>query len=218
MGFFRGETTFGVSGRLVNSNLVMYDRETDSRWPQVLATAMSGPFEGRSLTEFPVTWTTWGDWKTEHPDTVVLSDETGFVRNYSRDPYGEYNPPRGYYANANTLFAPLSTDDRFEKKEVVIGVRPPEGAVAFHKDSLREAGLLTGEVGDATFHAVYDPPLDTAHVYRGDGTELRYADGQVSAGGETVVPDALPLERVVDLDAMWFAWAGFYPGTAVVES
>ncbi|MFC7137337.1 DUF3179 domain-containing (seleno)protein [Halobaculum litoreum] len=46
MGFERGETTFGVSGRLVNNNLVLYDRATDSRWPQVLATAVSGPHEG----------------------------------------------------------------------------------------------------------------------------------------------------------------------------
>jgi hypothetical protein len=216
MGFFRGETEFGVSGRLVNSNLVMYDRETDSRWPQVLATAMSGPFEGQSLTEFPLTWTTWGEWKAAHPDTVVLSEETGHVRNYNRDPYGEYNPPRGYYTNENTLFAPLSADDRYHEKAVVVGARPREGVVAFRKESLREQGLLTGEVGGTTVHAVYDPALDTAHVYRGDGTDLSYADGEVSVGSETVAPDALPLERVVDFDAMWFAWAGFYPETVVV--
>ncbi|WP_152041015.1 DUF3179 domain-containing protein [Salinigranum salinum] len=217
LGFFRGETTFGVSGRLVNSNLVMYDRETDSRWPQVLATAMSGPFQGRSLTEFPITWTTWGRWKEAHPDTVVLSEDTGHVRNYNRDPYGQYNPRRGYYSNQNTLFSPLSRDDTYREKEVVIGTRPGEGAIAFHKESLREAGLLTGEVGGATFHAVYEPSLDTAHVYRGDGSDLSYADGQVSVGGETVAPDAVPLDPVLDIDAMWFAWAGFYPGTVVVE-
>jgi hypothetical protein len=217
MGFFRGETTFGVSGRLVNSNLVMYDRETDSRWPQVLGTAMSGPFQGQSLTEFPVTWTTWGDWKAAHPDTVVLSEETGHVRNYNRDPYGQYNPARGYYSNQNTLFAPLERDDRFQDKEVFVGARADEGAVAFRKSSLREAGLLTGEVGGATFHAVYDPTFDTAHVYRGDGTDLSYADGQVTVGGETVAPDAVPLDQVLDLDAMWFAWVGFYPETVVVE-
>jgi hypothetical protein len=217
MGFFRGETEFGVSGRLVNSNLVMYDRETDSRWPQVLGTAMSGPFEGQSLTEFPLAWTTWAEWKAAHPDTVVLSEETGHVRNYNRDPYGEYNPPRGYYTNENTLFAPLSEDDRYQEKEVVVGARLPEGAVAFRKESLREQGLLTGAVDGATVHAVYDPALDTAHVYRGDGSDLSVSDGAVSVGGETVAPDALPLERVVDLDAMWFAWAGFYPETVVVE-
>jgi hypothetical protein len=217
MGFYRGETTFGVSGKLVNSNLVMYDRETDSRWPQVLATAMSGPFQGQSLTEFPVTWTSWAEWKEAHPDTVVLSEETGHVRNYSRDPYGQYNPPRGYYDNTNTLFAPLSRDNRFEAKTVFFGARPAEGAIAFRKQTLRNEGLLTETVGDATFHAVHDPRFDTAHVYRGDGTDVAYADGTVTVGGETVAPDAVPLERVVDFDAMWFAWAGFYPETVVVD-
>jgi hypothetical protein len=216
MGFFGGETTFGVSGRLVNSNLVMYDRETDSRWPQMLATAMSGPFEGQSLTEFPVAWTTWAKWKETHPETVVLSEDTGHVRNYNRDPYGQYNPAGGYYDNSRTLFEPLSRDDRFGPKTVFVGARPPEGPLAFRKGTLRDRRLLTGSVGDVTFHAVYDPTLDTAHVYRGDGTELAYADGRVSVGGETAAPDALPLDRVVDFDAMWFAWAGFYPGTVVV--
>ena len=217
LGFFRGETEFGVSGRLVNSNLVMYDRETDSRWPQVLGTAMSGPFEGQSLTEFPITWTTYGEWTQAHPDTVVLSNDTGHVRNYNRDPYGQYNPASGYYSNRNTLFAPLSEDDRFQPKEVVIGGRPQEGSIAFLKDSLRDKGVLTGDVGGATFHAVYDPTFDTAHLYRGDGSDVSSATGQVSVGGETFAPDAAPLERVIEFDALWFAWAGFYPETVVVE-
>jgi hypothetical protein len=67
-----------------------------------------------------------------------------------------------------------------------------------------------------TLHAAYDPTLDTAHVYRGDGADLSYQEGQVTADGETVAPDAVPLDRVLDLDAMWFAWVGFYPATVVV--
>lgn len=55
-GFEHGGTTFGISGELVSSNLVMYDRATDSQWPQMLATAIEGPFEGRSLREFRLAW------------------------------------------------------------------------------------------------------------------------------------------------------------------
>jgi hypothetical protein len=139
------------------------------------------------------------------------------VRNYNRDPYGQYNPARGYYDNTRTLFSPLSRDDRFEAKTVFIGARPQEGAIAFRKQTLRDKGILTGEVGGETFHAVYDPVLDTAHVYRGDGTTLTYTEGKVTVDGEAVAPDAVPLDRVVDLDAMWFAWAGFYPETVVVR-
>jgi hypothetical protein len=99
MGFLRGETTFGVSGRLVNNNLIMYDRATETWWPQVLATAVPGPWNGspetRSLREFRVVWTTWGRWRERHPGTLVLSRDTGHARNYDSDPYGSYSPRKG---------------------------------------------------------------------------------------------------------------------------
>src|SRR6056297_76969 len=126
MGFRRGETTFGVSGKLVNNNLVMYDRATDSRWPQVLGTAISGEFEGQSLQEFRLVWTTWKRWKAAHPETQVLSTDTGYVRNYGQDPYGSYVPnPSGYYVRDSTLFPPLGQDDRLPNKRVVLGARIP---------------------------------------------------------------------------------------------
>jgi hypothetical protein len=217
MGFFRGETTFGVSGRLVNSNLVMYDRATDSRWPQMLATATSGRFRGDSLVEFPVTWTTWDAWRRAHPDTEVLSRDTGYARNYSRDPYGAYNPARGYYANDNTLFAPLTRDGRFRPKEVVVGARPPDGPRAFRKSAVRDAGLVRGEADETTFLAVYDPAVDAVRVYRdADDRAFTYADGAVvDESGTRHAPRDLPLDRVLAFDAMWFAWYGFYPGTEV---
>ncbi|MDY7081249.1 MAG: DUF3179 domain-containing protein, partial [Halobacteria archaeon] len=97
IGYKRGGTTFGVSGNLVNNNLIMYDRATDSRFPQILGTAVSGKHKGKSLEEFRVVWTTWENWRNQHPDTQVLSTDTGFLRNYDRDPYGSYNPIGGYY-------------------------------------------------------------------------------------------------------------------------
>jgi hypothetical protein len=216
MGFERGDTTFGVSGKLLNSNLVMYDRATDSRWPQVLATAIRGQYEGSSLREFPVTWTTWGAWQSVHPDTTVLSTDTGFARNYGLDPYGEYNPRDGYYAEDRTLFPPLTPDDRFQAKEVFVGVRTADGAAAVRKSTLRESGLVSGTVGGTPLLFVYGPTLDTGYAYLNpDGRSFEYADGTVTAGGEPFAPDALPLDRLVAPDAMWFAWAGFYPETEV---
>jgi hypothetical protein len=96
--FERGDTEFGVSGRLVNSNLIMYDRDTDTWFPQVLAIGIQGPHTGSALVERPMVWTTWQRWRAAHPETAVLSTETGFARNYNRDPYGAYNPRSGYYA------------------------------------------------------------------------------------------------------------------------
>jgi len=223
MGFERGDTTFGVSGRLVNNNLVMYDRATETWWPQVLATAVPGPWnetpETRSLREFRLVWTTWERWRSQYPDTRVLSRDTGFAKNYDRDPYGSYNPRRGYYEpESSPMFSSPSNDDRLATKTVVLGARTPEGAVAFEKHRLRNERLVTGDLAGTPVLAVYDDALDTGYVYRNPeerAFELR-DDGTVeSADGETHDPRSLPLDRVLAFDAMWFAWNGFYPDTSL---
>jgi len=224
MGFERGETTFGVSGRLVNNNLVMYDRATDSRWPQMLATAVDGPLAGDQLREFRLVWTTWGRWREAHPDTAVLTEDTGYAKRYGSDPYGNYNPTSGYYRGGGPLFASLDggwAETLDQPKRVVIGARTAEGAVAFDKPALREARLLDSPGdgdGDGGVLAAYDPAVDSAWVYRrGDGgvTLGDEATGFV-VDGETYRAGDLPLERVHAFDAMWHAWGGFYPETAYV--
>jgi hypothetical protein len=222
MGFQRGETTFGVSGRLLNNNLIMYDRATETWWPQVLATAIPGPWNEaptrRSLQEFRLVWTTFERWTNVHPDTEVLSRETGFARNYDGDPYGQYNPRRGYYApGSDPMFPVLSEDDRLRPKTVVIGARTADGAVAVEKDTLREERLVDGKLGGTPVVAAYDPLLDTGYVFRNpDGTAFEYRDGRiVDDAGETYVPSDPPHERILAFDAMWFAWSGFYPETTL---
>lgn len=222
-GFERGDTTFGVSGRLINDNLVMYDRATETWWPQLLATSIPGPWNEdppiASLREFRLIWTTWESWRTEHPETAVLSTDTGFAKNYGRDPYGTYNPRGGYYDSNSLLFPALNTDDRFEKKRVVMGARTPDGAAAFLKDTLREAKLVAGTIGDEGVLAVYDPRYDTAFAYRNpDERTFEYDEGAVVAAegdGTAHDPDDLPLARIHTFDAMWFAWVGYYPETNV---
>jgi hypothetical protein len=217
LGFERGPTTFGVSGTLVNSNLVMYDRATDSRWPQVLGTAIEGPLAGRALREFEVVWTTWGRWRRRHPDTEVLSEDTGYARNYGIDPYGSYTPTvRGYYNRESTMFDPLATDDRLGTKAVVVGVRTAAGATAVSMERLRARGVVGARVGEDRLAFVYDAALDAGHAYRipADATIESAADA-VRVDGERYSPDALPFERRHAVEAMWFAWAGFYPETTL---
>ena len=219
MGFERGATTFGVSGDLLNDNLVMYDRATDSRWPQMLGTAVEGTLAERSLREFRLVWTTWGRWRDAHPDTRVLSEDTGYVRDYDGDPYGSYNPREGYYAGGDPLFPPLETDDRFGGKAVVVGARSSAGAAAFPKEALRTETLVEGELAGAPLLAVHDPSLDTAYVYRNpDERSFEFRDGEVvGPDGTAGAPADLPLQRQYAYDAMWFAWAGLYPETSVDE-
>ncbi|SHH61340.1 DUF3179 domain-containing protein [Halobaculum gomorrense] len=224
MGFERGDTTFGVSGRLVNNNLVMYDRATDSRWPQVLATAVDGPRAGDQLREFRLVWTTWGRWREAHPDTRVLTEDTGYAKRYGSDPYGNYNPTSGYYGGGRPLFDSLDEgwkEALNEPKRVVIGARTADRAVAFDKPALRDRRLLEtdgGGSGDG-FLAAYDPALDTGWVYRRNGAGVTPTDdgeGWFEVDGETYSAGDLPLERVYAFDAMWHAWGGFYRETAYV--
>jgi hypothetical protein len=82
--------TFGVSGLLYRQNLMFFDHETESLWSQLRGGAVAGPLAGTSLRLLPVTMTTWQSWKAEHPQTLVLSFQTGYKRDYSRDPYRDW--------------------------------------------------------------------------------------------------------------------------------
>ena len=90
----RTYSRFGTSGKLYNSNLVMYDEETDTYWQQIDGNAIVGELTGQELKDISIDTVTWKEWKTSHPDSEVLSKETGMSRPYGEDPYG------GYYENS----------------------------------------------------------------------------------------------------------------------
>lgn len=209
-GFDRGNTTLGVSGRLLNSNLVMYDRETGSLFPQIAATGLTGQDEGRTLVELNVIWTTWERWRSRYPNTRVLSDRTGHLRNYSRDPYGSYNPRGGYYRQAGTIFPLLHESARHHEKEMVVGARTSDRSVYFVMADLARAGVLS----TSNFVAVYDPGLDVGYIYLTGGRSVdvrRVGDGAYELDGERYRADQLPLDRTIPVEAFFFAWNAFYP-------
>lgn len=82
--------TFHNSGKLYKSAMVPYDLEIGSLWSQILQQAITGPLTGSRLEIIPVDHTTWQDWQQHHPDTLVLSQQTGYVRNYGLNPYRDY--------------------------------------------------------------------------------------------------------------------------------
>ncbi len=219
LGFNRGQDELGVSGRLVNSNLIMYNRATDTYWPQILAAGIHGPQKEQGLNEVRVIWTDWASWKSRHPDTEVLSRRTGFARNYRRDPYGGYNPRSGYYAGGGTLFPLFAQDDRYPEKHEILGFRTADKAVAIEPEVLARAGHLRHEGETADFLILHDPGLGTGWVYRASPGNLpddeALADIDFDADGPT--GSALEsLEPVNAFEAMWFAWYAFYPDTLVI--
>lgn len=226
--------TFGTSGDLVNSNLLMYDRQTDSRWPQILGQAILGPSRGRRLEEIPLDWTTWSRWRRAHPDTLVLSTKTGHLRTYGDDPYGSYAPLGGYYAEGSGRFFPVMHEDRrFDGKEVFVGVKVGPDRLAVRKDLLRRRGLATARLAGDPVAVLYDPRLDEGRAFlaQTDSQELEleatgdpgvFADPSSSTTWDaTGRAQAGPLagarlRRLVSYDVMWFSWAAFFPETEVV--
>ncbi len=190
----RGESwTFGTTGMLVNSNLLMYDRQTDSEWPQILGTAISGPRKGTELEPVPLIWTTWRAWREAYPDSAVLSPETGVLRRYGSDPYGSYTPPSGYYVEPGTYFPVRHSDDRLGDKDVVVGIRSGRDRLAIRKHRIFEDPQMQVEVGGISWRAQWDDDLAAATVVHSDTGE--------------------PADF---LDAMWFAWFAYYPRTRLL--
>lgn len=235
--------TFGTSGNLVNSNLLMYDRQTDSRWPQILGIAIQGSARGRALTHAPLVWTTWERWKRLYPTSLVLSRQTGYVRPYGSDPYGSYDRPDTYYQVGEPFFPVMRRDRRIEAKATVIGVKDERGgprppALGFVKADVARLGSVHGLLGRRPVAVLWSDELGAAWVFdrvvggrvltfRPVGPGL-YLDeqtfttwkvtpqGGIPAGGGVEGPlKGERLRWVPSYDVMWFAWYAFYPHTAV---
>ncbi len=230
---------FGTSGMLYADNLVMYDRQSHSLWPQLTGEAAIGMMTGQRLTAIPMGTVAWSDFLTAHPDALVLSQDTGFRR-----PYGE-NPYVGYDDTDGSLLFPLpgEPDERLAVKERVVGVsagsenvavvredlvgRPPvqlrvggRHLVLWHAPGQRSAldaprvaeGTQIGSVG------VFDPVVDGQRltfeaIYGG------FRDVQTSSVWDvlgTAVEGELAgatLTPYPHLDTFWFAWVTFHPET-----
>jgi len=150
----------GVSGKLYNSNLVMYDRETDSEFPQILGKAVNGPITGEELPQFHVYVTTWKLWKEKYPETLVLDKDTGFSKDYERNPYPGYE-------DALRVWFPLAAeDDRFHSKKIVSTLANNKEYLAVPKNEF--SGETTVELGGDLIRIVKDETMDIISAYKGD--------------------------------------------------
>lgn len=225
--------TFGTSGQLLNSNLVMHDRQTGSRWPQLLGQAISGPLRGRRLEEIPLVWTSWELWKTRGREAPVLSFQTGHARPYGRDPYGSYSSARqGYYGDDAVLFPVAAQDDRFRPKEVVIGAKVGGTTAVVPKRAALDRGVWNLEVAGEPLVAVRERELEVVWLFSRrlghDVLSLRAGQdgGLLEEGGRgwrrrgaaLRAPDGGRLPALNFYDVMWFAWYAFYPETRVVTA
>ncbi len=240
-----GETVldFGTSGRLYNSSLVMYDRQTESLWTHFNGTAVVGELAGTELELLAMQTVSWSSFKRAHPDALVLSRETGFTRDYGRNPYPGYDD----VSQAPFLFDG-DTDSRLLAKQRVVAIRHNGDSVAVVVDDLAAAGVIDLEVGGEVLTVWHMPGtasgLDTELVADGrdigatgvfmavvDGSQRSFeraptglfVDSSGSAwdilGNAVSGPDVgAQLTPIEHLDTFWFAIAAFDPDIRIVDS
>ena len=139
-------STFGVSGSLLESNMIMYDRNTENLWQQSTGKVLAGSFYQNRLDLVPFQFLTIGEAKEAYPNALVLSDKTGHIRNYARNPYA------GYETNDRFVFDPSNLDTSFPPKEIMaIFTTKNEIPVAVPWLKLRETGTADITVGNTTY-------------------------------------------------------------------
>ncbi|SES86394.1 Protein of unknown function [Methanococcoides vulcani] len=177
------EVEFGTSGKLYNSNLVMYDRKTNSYWTQIGGQAIVGELTGMELNAISIETVVWRDWKVAHPDSEVLSQNTGFSRPYGNDPYGNY------YENSILLFPVENSDTTIHPKTVVFGIELDGMFKAYREDELIELGTIEDTV---------------------DGVDILVERDEV---GIVTITNQDTGEEIVKERDFWFAWYAFHPET-----
>ena len=180
---------FGVSGLLYNSDVLLYDRKTESLWSQIMSEAVSGPRLGAQLKPLPASHTNWRDWVARYPDTLVLSTDTGFRRDYKRSPY------LGYARTSRLMFDVEFRNSAFRNKELVLGVSVDGTHKAYPFKVLKKHGQkeFLDQIGTRQVKISWSKPDNTATVFDQNG------------------------EEIPSLIAYWFAWYAFHPDTGIFD-
>lgn len=178
--------TFGVSGLLYQSDMLLYDHQTESLWSQIKSEAVTGSLIGARLKLVSSTHTDWKSWKARYPGTLVLSDDTGYIRNYDRDPY------EGYESSDRLMFGVKATNQKYHSKEKVIGIQLGKVTKAYPFSELGKTKSPVKDIlGKTPISIFYDRKSKTAIIRDEKGRELPSVVG------------------------FWFAWYAFHPETQV---
>jgi hypothetical protein len=215
---------FGTSGKLYNSNLVMYDRVSGSLWSQALGQAIAGEHTGKKLERVPFDIAFWREWKTLYPESKVLSQDTGFGRPYGVDPYGNY------YVNPDILFPVSHRDDRLGPKEIVVGLENNGVYRAYKLHQIEESHVINDGIDGKSIALLslhplmvraYDSTIDGQTLefrYDNEGsiTDIQTRsvwnfDGQAIEGAMK----GKNLTRLPFDEGFWFEWVAFHPNTGL---
>ncbi|MBI2623471.1 MAG: DUF3179 domain-containing protein [Candidatus Liptonbacteria bacterium] len=185
------QVEFGTSGKLWNSNLVMYDRKTDSLWSQILGEAIVGEMTGTRLEVLPSDQIRFGDWRKSHPSGEVLSRDTGATRFYGRDPYGDY------YTKPGTYFPVSKKDSRLGEKEFILGIVVNGKAKAYWPPAVKKSGRVEDVLQGKTIVAEYEKDIDAVRLFE------KKSDGE--------------LIRINPFGSFWFSWVAAHQETELFK-
>lgn len=217
------EVEFGTSGKLYNSNLLMYDRFTDSYWSQALGTAVKGELTGYQLNLVPFDVITWGDWKKLHPDTLVLTTDTGHIRSYATDPY------ENYYTEPRIMFPVEHSDDRLHPKEIIIGFHVDDIYKAYTQNDIESNIVINDSIGETPVMLVSlfaENSRAFERTLNGVVLDFEFVDGKImdsqtnsewNYDGMAISGEyqGEQLQRMPIEPGFWFEWVAFHPETLV---
>ncbi len=233
---------FGVSGNLRNSDLIMWDRQTESWWQQFTGEAIVGALAGRRLKFVPATIVAWADFKAAHPQGSVLSRDTGHARSYGQNPYVGYDR-----ADTPPFLFDGRPDGRLLPKERVVAVTVGGADAAFPFSALKQERVVHYSLNGQDLVVLYRPGARSALGERyiasaedvgaavvfdpwfggkkltfraeGDGfVDLQTGSGWNILGQAKSGPlTGKRLVPIVHANHFWFAWAAFKPNTKVYK-
>ena len=233
---------FGTTGRLRNSNLIMYDRQTETWWQQATGEGVAGELTSTQLDFLPAAMISWEDFKNAHPDGLVLSRDTGFSRSYGNNPYAGYDD-----INSSPFLFRGSTPDELPAMARVLTVELEEEAVAYPNEILKDVHVVNDIISETDVVVIWQAgtasaldefliatssDVGAANVYARelDGETLTFVydgikiiDEQTGSewnvlgqavGGELSGKQLAP---IVAVNHFWFSWAAFMPETRIYQ-
>ena len=204
----------------------MRDRQTGTVWAHLDGNASQGPLAGERLAIVPLPQMTWGDWRAEHPDTLVLDPDTPYKDRYRSVRIGRPNPREALWG-----------DDRLTANALVVGVEANGAFAGFPIDVLaREGGVVNTEVGGVAVVVVYDAASQTGIAFERTvgGRTLEFTNSPAPRGfrlrdketgstwdtGGYAVEGPLEgasLSFVPSFISEWYGWSGYHPDTGLYE-
>lgn len=218
-------TEFGVSGLLYDTNLMPYDRATQSTWSQQRLNCVNGAHRGREITVIPLIETTLSTWLQAYPDSEILNEDTGFNRNYGVYPYGDYR------TNDSRILFPISnTDARLPGKERVLGVFADQDVIGYRfnpnstqteviQENLEGASIVVVRNTVKNFIVAFENENNlNFEASQNFPSVLNDENGiEYDMTGQRIGASGKNLSQMKSFIGYWFSWGTFYPDMEISD-